>query len=137
MPPADCSILVLEDEPGILRLVTATLESAGLRNVSATCSIAEARESRATQNVYFQLLITDFSLPDGSAAAFIRELLMQKPALPVVLTSCFGEEMLDLEGIPHGITLLQKPFRPSELRQVILRLLQFPEKSAGPSTANH
>jgi DNA-binding NtrC family response regulator len=127
VPPAECSILVLEDEPGILRLVTATLESAGLGNVNATCSIAEARQSWASRNGKFQLFISDFSLPDGSATAFIKELLQQKPSLPVILTSGFGEDMLDLDGMPRGVTLLQKPFRPSELRQVIVRLLQLPE----------
>jgi DNA-binding NtrC family response regulator len=129
VPPAQCSILVLEDEPAVLRLITATLELAGLENVCATCSIAEARQKWHSRDGVFDLFITDFSLPDGSACSFIEELLTEKPALPVLLTTGYSEDMLGLGAISAQVTLLQKPFRPSELKQLILRLLSGIERN--------
>jgi DNA-binding NtrC family response regulator len=121
--PAEYSILVLEDEPAILHLVTAMLESAGITGARTSSSIAEARRNWRTHAGKFDLFVTDFSLPDGSACEFINELLAEKPELPVLLMSGFSEDMMDIGQISGRVTLLQKPFRPSELRATILRLI--------------
>lgn len=126
MSAAATRILVLEDEPFILSLVEAALLSGGFEQIVLTGSVAEAKAAWRNARGEIDVLISDFSLPDGSAPAFIAELLAEKPLLIVFLMTGFSEEMLDLSGIRKRITLLLKPFRPSELRDQVLAALPAP-----------
>jgi DNA-binding response OmpR family regulator len=121
--PAETRILVLEDEPFILTLVEAALQSGGFERIALTGSVEEARAAWRAASGQVDLLITDFSLPDGSAPDFIEELLAEKPSLTIFLMTGFSEDMLDLRGLRKRITLLQKPFRPSDLRDQVLASL--------------
>lgn len=120
MLPEESRILVLDDEPAILSLVTATLEIAGVGRVYSAESIRAARKEWESSGGAIDMLVTDFSLPDGSATEFITDLLAQKPGLRVLLMSGFSEEMLDLTpALSRQVKTIQKPFRPSELRNFI------------------
>ena len=114
--PAACHILLLEDDPAVAQLVVTALNHAGFTNVRTSSSIAGARQCWHAQVGKFDLFVTDFSLPDGCAPNFIRELLRYKPDLRVILMTGFSEESLDLEdGLSHHLKVLQKPFPPSDL----------------------
>lgn len=116
MSPADCHILVLEDEPAVLELVLAALRSGGFLQLSASSSIAGARQCWHAQTGKFDVLLTDFSLPDGSAPDFINELLRAKPHLRVVVMTGYSEDALGLEGpAARAAKVLTKPFLPTEL----------------------
>lgn len=110
------SILVLEDEPAVLALVSATLAAGQYEDVITASSIAEAREQWARQGGRFDLVLTDFSLPDGSTRTFIYELLEERPDLKVILMSGLPEEALGLDhACSHAVRIFPKPFRPAEL----------------------
>jgi CheY-like chemotaxis protein len=120
VPPASCHILVLEDEPAVQRVVVSALQKAGYSHVSVSSSIAGARQCWQAQTGKFDLFLTDFSLPDGSATAFIQELLRAKGDLRVILMTGFSEEFLGFEGsITQTVKLLGKPFRPAELLEAV------------------
>jgi two-component system cell cycle sensor histidine kinase/response regulator CckA len=117
--PAACQILLLEDDPAITALVETTLKRAGFCNVRTSSSIAGARQCWHAQLGNFDVLLSDFSLPDGCAAAFIKELKRYKPELKVILMSGFCEEDLEMEGGQH-FKHLQKPFPTSELVEAVV-----------------
>jgi DNA-binding NtrC family response regulator len=118
--PEDSRILVLDDEPAIVALVTATLEAAGAGEVHPAESLRAARKAWETAGGNIDLLLTDFSLPDGPATDLIRELLAQKPSLRILMMSGFSAEMLDLDpALSRHVKTIQKPFRPSELRELL------------------
>jgi len=117
--PAGCHILVLEDDPAIAALIEATLRGAGFCNVRTSSSISGARQCWHAQLGKFDILLSDFSLPDGCAPDFIEELKCYKPELKVILMSGFSEEDLRMENNP-SLTVLQKPFPPSELVEAIM-----------------
>jgi DNA-binding NtrC family response regulator len=124
MVPAEVSILVLEDEPSILRLVTAALQSAGFVKVIATSSIKGARHTWGEKDGKFDLLLTDFSLPDGSVRGLIEEFLAQTPELTVMLMTGFSCDLLDFDSrVESRMTLMPKPFRPSELCKAVVEHL--------------
>ena len=125
MLPSDCHILILEDEPAVLSLVAGTLERNGFLQLSTSISIAGARQCWHAQAGKFDLLLTDFSLPDGSAIELIKDLVRAKPDLGVVLITGFSEEVLDLEGELRGrVKMLQKPFTNAELIDSVNGLLE-------------
>jgi two-component system cell cycle sensor histidine kinase/response regulator CckA len=112
----DWSILVLEDEPAVLALVMATLAAGEFEDVTSASTIRDARALWEKNSGRFELFLTDFSLPDGSAPNFIAHLLREKPDLQVVLMSGLPEDALGLEpALSRAILIMPKPFRPSEL----------------------
>ena len=114
--PAASPILVLDDEPAILAVVSGALRQAGFMQVSTSSSIAGARQCWHAQIGNFDLLLSDFSLPDGCAPDFIQDLLRHKPTLQIILMSGYSEDVLALEGEwTQQVKVLSKPFRASEL----------------------
>jgi two-component system cell cycle sensor histidine kinase/response regulator CckA len=117
--PAACQILLLEDDPAVTAIVETTLKRAGFCNVRTSSSIAGARQCWHAQLGKFDVLLSDFSLPDGCAPDFIKELKRYKPELKVILMSGFSEEDLELEAGQH-FKHLQKPFPTSELVEAVI-----------------
>ena len=114
----------MEDEPAVLALVTATLQAGDYRDVLSATTIREARTLWERDAGRFDLLLTDFSLPDGSAPDFIASLLDEKPELHVVLMSGLPEDALGLEPrLSSRIQIMPKPFRPTELLSFLKNLL--------------
>ncbi len=133
MHSVPCHILLLEDDPGISALVRAALNGSGFPNVRASASIAGARQCWHAQLGKFDLFITDFQLPDGSAPAFINELLRYSPNLRIILMSGFSEDALGLESdLSRRVALLQKPFLVSDLLDAIAKAT----KAASAITTN-
>lgn len=64
----------------------------------------------------FDVAIIDYHLTDGIGAALATQLLSEKRALKVILTSGMTEAQLD---VPKGVTFLEKPFSPSALRALV------------------
>ena len=90
------TILVVEDNPDILRYLVLLLEQAGHR-VRAAGSLAEAVEAAAAGPV--ELLISDIGLPDGTGLDLIRRLRDDRPRLPAVAISGFGSD----DDIRHSL----------------------------------
>ena len=111
------SVLVVEDEPGVRRLVAAALRDAGHHVVEfATAEQAEGALSAGLGRI--DIAIVDLSLPGKSGAAFIDELAKHRPALPALLMSGHFTP-------PESSTIpfLAKPFRAQELLAAVDALL--------------
>ena len=115
------TLLVVEDEPAVRALVSSTLSHEGYRVLPA----ASAKEalSLANEGETIDLLLTDASMPGASGLALAKMLLAMRPDLPIIVMSGYSEEMLDTSGLPPSLTILRKPFTPSELRTRIRETL--------------
>ena len=123
MRPKHSSILVLEDEPSVLSLITAVLHAGGCRDLATCTSLAEARELWRKNAGRFDLVLTDFTLPDGSVPSLLIDMLKEKPDLQVVLMSGFPVEALGLPSeLEEKIHTFAKPFRPVELLAFLQQL---------------
>ncbi len=122
-------ILFVEDEPDILALGVTTLREAGYGvQPAANGDIALVLLG---QGLAFGLLVTDVVMPgmlDGFALArHAREL---QPRLPVVYTTGFSRvASIRAPGAPYGKTLM-KPWRPSDLLEIVQILLPRPAERA-------
>ncbi len=107
-------ILVVEDEPEMLDIVTVNLEQSGYEVFQARDGL-EAYEIVETSRP--QAVVLDLNLPNMSGFRFLR-LLRRNPAwksIPVIVATAFAfEEVEDIanEQIDGFIT---KPFDPTEL----------------------
>ena len=116
------TILIVEDNEGIRRVVTRQLTRLGYRVIEAQ-DAAAALESLDVEEI--ALLFTDIVMPgamDGVELA--REAMARWPGLKVVLTSGFPELRLNGEADAlAGLRLLSKPYRREELARALRETL--------------
>jgi DNA-binding response OmpR family regulator len=115
------SILVVEDEPASLRVLSYFLNQQGYQALGARDGV-EAME--LLDQFRFDLVLSDLKMPRMNGVALTRQLLSNVPITPVILmTACIIEdykEVLDL-----GIPCLRKPFLLDELRSTIQTVLSY------------
>jgi two-component system, OmpR family, KDP operon response regulator KdpE len=105
-------ILVVDDEPQILRALRATLRGAGY-TVDAAATAGEALTAAAAHPP--EAVILDLVLPDGNGREVCRELRTWSDA-PVIVLSAVGEEREKIAALDAGADdYVTKPFSVDEL----------------------
>jgi two-component system, OmpR family, phosphate regulon response regulator PhoB len=118
------TILIVEDEPSIVELVTFTLKEAGW-NTFAVQNVSEAWEfiSRRTPH----LILLDWMLPDQSGLRLLSKIRAdrQMHELPVIMLTAKSMEEDKIVGLDNGADdYITKPFSPRELTARIKALLR-------------
>ncbi len=110
-------ILVVDDDPDLLRLLSMRLTGAGYR-VTATASAEEALVKIAMERP--QLVLSDVQLPGKDGLALFDAIRVQHPSLPVILLTAHGTIPDAVEATSRGVfTYLTKPFDGKALLDVI------------------
>ncbi len=115
------TVLVVDDEPRILRFVRAELESAGFRVVTASegNSALEAVETEVPD-----LVVLDVIMPGMDGFEVLRRLRGRR-AVPVILLTARGNDADKVRGLDLGADdYLTKPFSPDELSARIRAVLR-------------
>jgi len=112
------SILVVEDEPLLLRQLAAHLERFGA-DVTTADSITAARQW--IRDGQFDFVLLDVNLPDGLGTDLLREKAFP-PTTTIIVMTANGGVASAVEAIRLGATdYLAKPFDAGELPLVIAR----------------
>jgi two-component system KDP operon response regulator KdpE len=107
------TVLVVDDEPPILRFLRTSLTAAGHRVVT-TESAAAALAALKTEKP--DIVILDLGLPDRSGFEVIAAIREQHPALPIIVLSARSDERSKVEALDLGADdYLSKPFGMAEL----------------------
>ena len=121
------TVLVVDDEPHILRALQTNLRGAGY-DVATAASAREALSAAAMRPP--DAIILDLVLPDGSGIEVARELRTWSSA-PILVLSVVGDEAEKVAALDAGADdYVQKPFGIDELLARLRALL----RRAGPST---
>ncbi len=124
------TILVVDDETGILQLARDYLEHAGFRVVTAGDGQAALAAARAEQP---DLVVLDLGLPKLDGLDVTRA-LRKGSLLPIVMLTARGEETDKLVGLELGADdYIVKPFSPKELVARVRAVLRRAEAAAGPA----
>ena len=125
-PPSEGArgrLLVVEDDPVVLRLEQRILVGAGYDVTSAT-SVAEARQQAAQQPTPFHLLLADAVLPDGFGVDLAKALQESGQVCRVLFVSGYSNTPIMQKGaLQPGMDLLRKPFTPALLLSRVRELL--------------
>ncbi len=116
-------VLLVEDEPHILCLLSDYLASEGYQVIEADCA-NRAFEILASKP-HLDLLVTDFRLPGGvSGVAIAEPALKLRPEMKVIFISGYPIEIYE-SGSPIARTapVLAKPFSLDSLRSQIQQLM--------------
>jgi DNA-binding NtrC family response regulator len=117
------SVLVVDDDSGMLRAMTKVLTNEGMRvtglsDPTAVATTLVASESR------FDLVITDLRMPMFSGRGVLA-LASALPKLPVIIITAFGGSDVEAQALQLGaFAFLEKPVAAAELVDVVTRALE-------------
>jgi signal transduction histidine kinase/DNA-binding response OmpR family regulator len=120
MPWGTETILVAEDEEGVRRFVSQSLERRGYR-VLGCCNGREAIERARQHPGAIDLLITDAVMPEMGGAELAAQFAVCHPGIPVLCMS--GYSAMVWPGADAEASYLQKPFTPAALLMRVRALL--------------
>lgn len=106
-------ILVVDDEPAVLRALSVALESQGHRVLPAATG-AQAVAKAAAEGP--DLILLDLGLPDMEGLEVICRVRAFAPVVPILVVSAYGEDRTKVEALDLGADdYVVKPFAMPEL----------------------
>ena len=126
-------ILLVDDDPDLLKLISLRLTSAGYRirtaesGETALAAIAVQRPA---------LVVTDLRMPGIDGLQLFDAIHRQHPALPVLILTAHGTIPDAVAATQRGVFgFLTKPFDSRELLQLVASALKLSGDDAGPGNA--
>ncbi len=111
------SILVLDDEPIVLKRLRPALEKAGYE-VEVFSRSSEASERIKGKN--FDIVITDLKMPGLDGMKFLTMVKDRSPKTEVVVITGFATMETAKESFQKGVfDFLAKPFQLGEIREIV------------------
>jgi len=117
MPAQRATVLVVDDEESLRRLVIRALDGVGFAVLEADNGATALRLLADPGPVH--LVISDIHMPVMDGLAFAREVRRTRPQLPILFIT--GRESPGLVG-----EVLRKPFGPDTLLTAVARMLSRP-----------
>ncbi|PRD38194.1 UNVERIFIED_CONTAM: qseF [Trichonephila clavipes] len=114
-------LLLVDDDPSLLRLLTLRLEGEGYQVVNAD-SAETALALLAKQSV--DVVLSDLRMPGLDGMSLFDEIAKRYKGLPVILMTAHGSIPEAVAATQRGVFgFLTKPLNPAELREVLQRAL--------------
>ena len=133
-------LLVVDDDPDMLRLLTIRLTAAGYRVTAVTSAEAAMTQLHIERP---HLVLSDVQLPGRDGLALFDDIRAQHPSLPVILLTAHGTIPDAVEATERGVfTYLTKPFDGKGLLDKIAQALALsapshPARRGSPEAWQH
>ncbi len=120
------SVLIIDDDVGMLRALNRVLSGEGCMVASASSAEAAVKFLSNGQQ-YFDLIITDLRMPVIDGMGILRGVKQAYPEVPVIIITAFGSPEAKTESYQLGATaFLEKPVDTQRLLATIDRVLAPP-----------
>jgi|ERR1700678_3693933 DNA-binding NtrC family response regulator len=119
------TLLVVDDDESVLRVVVAMLEHANFRVFSAQNG-AGAMKLAGEMELKIHLLLSDIDMPQMSGPDLASALKITRPDIRVMLMSGGNNGLLVLS---YGWAYIQKPFLNGKLVQMVTNVLHSEDRS--------
>lgn len=136
--PARPAVLIVDDEPDLLELVSLTLSRMNLRTRTAS-DVATARKLLKSES--FDLCLTDMRLPDGDGLDLVAWIQENRASLPVAVITAHGNVESAVRALKLGaFDFVSKPLDLGVLRKLVGSAIRLsagssPETASDPSGA--
>ena len=128
MDPAAGRVLIVDDEPPLLRMMSIYLGRLGFR-VTTAGTTDEAWSLAAADPAAFAVAVLDGSMPGMTMENLALRLLQANSSLCVLAASGYPVDMTVLSAAAPGrVAFLQKPFTPEMLANAVRRLIAAQEE---------
>ena len=123
VPRGTETVLVVEDEYAVRRIVKIALESAGYRVIEARNG-PEALEAVRLNPGAIHLVVTDVVMPEMSGRELAERIVKDHPGVRILYMSGYMDDAVMRHGIVEsGVAFLQKPFTPLALARKVREVL--------------
>lgn len=115
-------ILVVDDEPAIITLLTYNLEKAGYEVIA----VQDGKEALTkVSSVNPDLMLLDLMLPGLEGIEVLKQLRQERNQVPVIMLTARGDELDKILGLELGADdYITKPFSPREVLARVKALLR-------------
>jgi len=123
LPQGTERILLIDDEPALVEIGKAVLESLGYQVTTRTSSI-EALNLIQARPRRFDLVITDLTMPQMPGDKLAAEIIAKHKNIPVILCTGFNNLLTDEKAKEIGVKgFLMKPIVRSEMALMVHKVL--------------
>lgn len=127
------TILLVEDEPAILRLLRRALEAQGFQVLAAEGPGDALRQAQECAGD-IHLLVTDVTMPGMNGRDLAKALLAHRPQMrQLFISGHTAEVVVGGSGLASGVDFLEKPFSVIALGAKVREVL---DRGRGPWTAD-
>ena len=117
------TILLVEDEPSILKVGTSMLKELGYQ-VLAVCSSGEAVQLARTHTGKIHVLMTDVVMPEMNGRELADRIVAIRPDIKCLFMSGYTSNAIVHRGVlDEGISFIQKPFSMQALAAKVSEVL--------------
>jgi two-component system, cell cycle sensor histidine kinase and response regulator CckA len=128
-------ILVVDDQEGVRALLRRELSERG-HTVLEAGDGAEALHLVRRRNGAVDLILCDVVMPQMNGTELATRIGVEFPDVPVILMSAFTPAGVARVGVSETLVpVLQKPFEPSQLAELVQLALEHPVPHRGSSGA--
>jgi DNA-binding NtrC family response regulator len=125
---ANCSVLVVDDEPGMRTALKANFIRHGWK-VEIASGVREA--SRLLEMASFDLVVSDMRMRDGDGFDVMREAIKSSPNTAVILLTAFGSVPEAVASMRSGaFDYLTKPVSFEQLQAAAIRVMRRPNSNS-------
>ncbi|MDQ3854636.1 MAG: response regulator [Thermoproteota archaeon] len=120
-------LMIVDDDLDILTIMKKSLKSDAKINVYGFTSPVAAVQEFAINPQDYDAVISDIRMPAMNGFELARKILQINPSIKVFLTTAFEVNMKEFSVVFPSLKvsgIISKPFRPSELKNLILKHLQ-------------
>jgi two-component system cell cycle sensor histidine kinase/response regulator CckA len=122
-------VLVVDDEPIILRLCSVAIAEAGFRPVVAENGIAGLEVFMQLKDEIC-LVLTDIVMPAVNGIEMAANILQIEPQTKILLMSGYSDDVIKLQG-KNGFPFVRKPFIHAILIEKIKSLVGTSDRATG------
>jgi two-component system response regulator PilR (NtrC family) len=127
------TVLIVDDEPDLIELVSLTLGRMNLQTASAP-NLERARAQLAARR--FDLCLTDMHLPDGDGLDLVAHIQEHHPNLPVAVITAHGNVESAVRALKSGaFDFVSKPLDLGVLRKLVATAIKLLERSDAAALA--
>ncbi|HEX3178136.1 MAG TPA: response regulator [Methylomirabilota bacterium] len=113
------TIVVVDDEPSIVRMCVQVLQSKG-HTVNGFTKAADALAHLTATPT--ELLVVDYKMPELTGLEFIKKAWQVRPGMRVVMITAHGTREVMSKASESGVqTIVLKPFTPGELAEGVAK----------------
>ncbi|HIJ56162.1 MAG TPA: response regulator [Deltaproteobacteria bacterium] len=123
IPRGSENILIVDDEKAVADVTRSMIERLGYQVAARTSSI-EALEAFRSNPDRYDLVITDYTMPNMTGVELAEKLLALRTDIPIVLCTGYSEQINETKAKSKGIrAFIMKPIALSELAKTIRNTL--------------
>jgi two-component system response regulator AtoC len=136
MSPSDSTVLVVDDDPAVGKVLGALLAQDGIASVTVRSGDDALQE---LSHAFFDLVVTDLRMPPGmDGLQLLERVRVAYPETPVILITAHGTIPVAVEAMKAGAAdFVTKPFDRDEILYAVRKALAHsqaePDAAPGPS----